>query len=754
MIIHRYDATRMSKHFGIDISSIDGMDFPAGWGRVRPGERSDSHQHDETEMFVIVAGGGVLIVDGHRHPVSAGCAAQFAPFESHVLENTGDKDILFFLQYRRDADSARHSASSRERQDPRRPQFVFSTPPTPNGDLHLGHLSGPYLGADVYVRYQRMIGNPAWHMTGSDDYQSYVVALAERENTTPAAAAQHFSREILLTLKMMDIEPDHYTVTNDAPGYIQGAQRFFSRTLGEDKVVFAESTALRDAMSGKYLYEVDVSGQCPGCGGATNGNICEECGEPNVVTDMAQPLSKRSQLPTERTQVARYLLPLHRFEPQIAEHHKVGRVPARMRELAHRVFSRPEFTVPVSHPSEWGIAPAETEGEGQVIWVWPEMSYGFLYDIEQLGKKINRPWSADEPGKDWKIVHFFGYDNSFYHSILYPALYHLAYPEWQPDIDYHYNEFYLLDGKKFSTSRRHAVWGKEILTPESVDAVRFYLCLTRPEQERTNFRLSEWEEEVRGTLLGEWQNWLHDLGERVGTIYQGNAPDAGIWTKEQVAFWARLNGLLQAITDALNPDGFSLRSAASHLKALVTETRAFSRSQQQLAGIAHWRDEYRTAVALELAAANLLSTVARPLMPRFSTRLAAALGNETAQSWPQQAQLVTPGNRITLQETPFFFDPQVRDPQERAPQKPVDQAQRGDAHWQWLEEKLGVLLPETRLHPAHVLSQLGATSLMTVTLQYQLLHECQVDVPLETLLNQPLGEIAGHIARQRQGATA
>ncbi|CAI1114875.1 Methionine--tRNA ligase [Serratia marcescens] len=734
MIIHRHDATQMSKQFGIDISSIEGMDFPAGWGRVRPGERSDSHQHDETEMFVIVAGTGVLIVDGHRHPVTAGCAAQFAPFESHVLENTGEEDVLFFLQYRRDGENARRSASSLERQNPQRPQFVFSTPPTPNGDLHLGHLSGPYLGADAYVRYQRMQGNPAWHMTGSDDYQSYVVALAEREGTTPAAAARHFSQEILQTLKMMDIEPDHYTVTNDAPGYAQGAQRFFSRTLGEGKVTFAESEAFCDAQSGKYLYEVDVSGLCPGCGGTTNGNICEECGEPNVVVDMAHPVSKASQSAPERTQVARYLLPLHQFAPQIAEHHKIGRVPARMRELANRVFSRPGFTLPVSHPAEWGIPPAETAG--QVIWVWPEMSFGFLYGIEQLGKKTGHSWSADIPQQDWKIVHFFGYDNSFYHSILYPALYQLAYPDWQPDIDYHYNEFYLLDGKKFSTSRRHAVWGKEILTPESVDAVRFYLCLTRPEQERTNFRLSEWEDEVRNTLIGQWQSWLHDLGTRIHTYYQGKAPDAGIWTKEHVAFLARLNGILQAVTDVLNPDGFSLRSAAQQLKTLVAETRAFSCSQQRLAGIEQWRDEYRTAVALELAAAHLLCTVASPLMPRFAAALAKTLGNdETPHVWPQHVQLVTPGNPISLHTTRFFYEPRQPD---------------ANPHWQWLEDKLRVLLPEARPDPELALAQLGATSLMTVTLQYQLLHEYQADLPLEMLLNQPLGEVVAYIARQQQ----
>lgn len=737
MVIHHLEDAKMARMFDINISHLDGLDFPAGWGRVAPGERSASHQHDETEMFVIVRGEGTLLVDGHTHAVKAGSVAQFAPFESHVLENTGKTDLIFFLQYRRDAASAARSAASQHRQNPARPQFVFSTPPTPNGDLHLGHLSGPYLGADAYVRYQRMLGNPAWHMTGSDDFQSYVVALAKREGSTPAEVARYYSQEIRQTLSMMDIELDHYTVTNDADGYSEGAQRFFSRLVASGQVQMREAPALCDKDNGQYLYEVDVAGACPGCGNATNGNICEECGEPNVVTDLGAPITKASQLAPLKAEVKRYMLPLHQFADTVKAHHKVGRVPARMRELAQRVFSRDSLDVPVSHLSDWGIAPAEAEGQGQVIWVWPEMSYGFLWDIEQLGKKVNQPWKADQPDANWKIVHFFGYDNSFYHSILYPVLYRLAYPEWQPDIDYHHNEFYLLDGKKFSTSRRHAVWGKEILTPESVDAVRFYLSLTRPEQERTNFQLAAYQAELRQTLIGEWQGWLHDLGRRTARLFDGQAPDAGIWTKEQVAFWAQLNGHLQRMNDALNSDGFSLRRAAQQLKSLVQDALIFSQSQQRLIAISDWKDEYRTSLALELAAAQLLSRIAQPLMPRFAGRLAAALGNSVAVDWPQQAEIVTPGNTITLHQISFFSDPD---------------AHQDRPHWGWLNEKLITLLPNVTAQPEQRLSELGATSLMAVTLQYYLLNEMQADIPLEFLLNQPLGKVAGEVARQQSSA--
>ncbi|MFF3557801.1 class I tRNA ligase family protein [Streptomyces tsukubensis] len=663
MIISRYDESVLQEAFGIGMSGVEGLGVGAGWGRVAPGRSSAAHQHDETEFFVIVAGRGEFTVDGRRHPAEPGVLALFEPFETHVLTNTGSTDLIFLTQYWRDARRAVASSGDRRRTAfGDRPVFVFSTPPTPNGDLHLGHLSGPYLGADAYVRFQRMNGTDAWHLTGSDDYQSYVVGAARARGESPAETAAHYSAEIRRTLALMDIVPDQFTVTDTAPGYRDGLRDFFSRLVASGRVSVSERDALFDAVTGDYLYEVDVSGGCPGCGAGTGGNICEECGEPNTVADLTAPRSALSDAEPLRRPQARWSLPLHDFGPEVAEHHRAGRVPARLRELAARLFARPSLDVPVSHPADWGVPPAEngtgadgTDGtDGQVVWVWPEMSYGFLHGIEALGDRIGREWRAAAPDADWKIVHFFGYDNSFYHAVLYPVLYRLAHPGWRPDIDYHVNEFYLLEGAKFSTSRRHAIWGKEILTPESVDAVRYFLSLTRPEEERTDFRRAAFEQTVDSTLIGGWQRWLGGLGERIAKEYGGSAPDAGTWTPEHSAFLARLGARLAAVTGALRSDGFSLNRAAAELDGIVEDTRRFSRQESPTAHDEAWRSESRTAIALELAAARLLAHTAVPVMPRFGAKLAAALGLPEPADWPTTVELVPPGAEIRLADTVFF----------------------------------------------------------------------------------------------------
>jgi methionyl-tRNA synthetase len=657
MILSTYRPEELHDLFGITMSPIDGLGVGAGWGRVRPGERSDPHQHDETETFVLVAGTGILRVDGREHPAHPGVVVQFEPFETHVIENTGAEDLVFATLYWRDEPSAARQAARTERgRLAGRPVFVFSTPPTPNGDLHLGHLSGPYLGADVYVRFQRLNGTDAWHLTGSDDYQSYVVECAEREGRPPAETAAHYSAEIRKTLELLDISVDQYTVTDADPGYRAGLRDFFGRLVDSGAVAPADAPALVDAETGRYLYEVDVSGRCPGCGSAAGGNICEECGEPNFCHDLGDPRSRVSPAPPQVRDVRRYVLPLHRYAADLVAHHHLGRVPARLRELAARLFARDQLSVPVSHPSGWGVEPAGSALPGQVIWVWSEMAYGFLHGIARLGERTGARHRADDPRPDWKIVHFFGYDNSFYHAILYPALYRAAFPAWEPDIDYHVNEFLLLEGTKFSTSRRHAIWGKDVLDEDSVDAVRFYLAKIRPEGRRTNFDPARYEATVRDTLVEGWQHWLSELGRTVRDRFDGVAPDAGNWTPEQTAFLARLNQRLTAVAAALGPDGFSLTSAAAEVDGIVADARRFAGLERGLAGSALWGAEERTTVALQLAAAKLLATCTAPLMPRFSARLTDALGAEPMTSWPANATLLAPGTRVALDDQVFFSE--------------------------------------------------------------------------------------------------
>lgn len=422
--------------------------------------------------------------------------------------------------------------------------------------------------------------------------------------------------------------------------------------------------------------------------------------------------------------IERFLLPLHEFRDAVTDHHRLGKVPARLRELAQRIFARKSLDVAITHPAAWGVRPSEPTSGEQVIWVWPEMAYGFLHGIAALGRRLGHDWVADRPQQHWKIVHFFGYDNSFYHAILYPVLYRHAYPGWNPDIDYHVNEFYLLEGAKFSTSRRHAIWGKDVLSPATVDAIRFYLARTRPEGRRTNFDRRDFETQTEEVLVKKWQGWLQGLGGRIEDRYGGRAPDAGIWTPEHWSFLARLELRLRAMTACLDADDMSLNRAAAELDALIDDVVRFSRTEGLLADVPPLKDVARTAIALELAAARLLSRVAAPLMPRFAARLAAALGDAAPATWPSEVSLVPPGQTVNLASCTFFQSTQP--------------APATASLLPWLTGTLRETLqvaPDVDLAESS-LARLGLGSLQAITLQYRLLEEFGIDVTLEELLEE------------------
>ncbi len=745
MIISTYDASAMHRSFGIDLGEIDmgaveSMGVGANWGKVPPGSHSDPHQHDETETFVIVSGSGDIIVDAKRTPVAPGMVLQFEPFETHYLDNTGSQDLTFATFYWRDADRASLVAARTDRRRfGDRPVFVFSTPPTPNGTLHIGHLSGPYLGTDAFVRFQRMNGANVWHLAATDDHQSYVAERAAREGRSPAELAAHYAADIEQTLRLMDIEPDQINHTSTDERYKRALQAFFDRLVSSGRVTVAEGTALFDGEGGQYLYEPYVSGGCPTCGNETGGNICEICGEPNFCVDLTEPHSSFGTAAPRQGAITRYTLPLHEMRADVLEHHHVGRAPARLRELANRVFSRERIDVALTHPASWGVPPTQQDVPGQVIWVWIELAFGFIYGIDSLGRKLGKDWRADAPADDWKIVHFLGYDNTFYHSILGPALYKIANPGWTPDIDYNLNEFYLLDGDKFSTSRRHVIWGKDLLRPDTVDGIRYYLARTRPETRRTNFTLDEYEQVVRETLIGTWQRWLRDLGTRVEKQYGGVVPDAGIWTPEHAAFLGQLENRLSAMGGCLAPDGFSLNRAAATLDDLVEDVLRFSATEAATRQLADWKDEARTAVALELAAAKLLAACAAPVMPRFAARLTEALGIAAQERWPRNVTLVPPGTRIDLARQAFFgVAGDQAGPAESGLARGDDPAKPPSSVLSWLREAVGAVLtlPEGEVPADATLVALGVTSMQAIALQYQVLQRTGTDVAIEDLLGE------------------
>ncbi|MDB5072326.1 MAG: hypothetical protein JWM87_3437 [Candidatus Eremiobacteraeota bacterium] len=500
--------------------------------------------------------------------------------------------------------------------------IVTATPPTTNGDLHAGHLSGPYLAADAFCRARALDGDRTVYVSSGDDHQTYVVTSAAPAGVAPAAMAQRFNQEIVATLRAADIAPDVF----DAPDGAHDAavQGFFERMHARGSLVERDVETLWCERCARALVEAYVTGECAVCTLTTKGNICEACGHPNdpaaliaprCTADASHPVVRRTirslvlDLERHRAALERYVQTREGWRPHVLQ-------------LARELLAQPLQPYRVTFPSDWGTRCTIAGFEDQVYNPWAEMLPGLMHSTS-LAEGRAHAYVEDAWRRDAELVQFLGYDNSYFFVILHVAM--LA------DVNNGVllphaivtNEFYQLHHKKFSTSLRNVIWGRDLLARQPVDAVRFYLCLSNPELQQTNFSPDECAGVARRRFSEPWAKLVDALVRAdLGAGHVG-ADDAGTdAARRMTAFERRMRRAYALPT-------FSLRDAAetwaAFLERLVREAEAGPHEERTA------REE-RSARELVLGAA-LLAIAAQPMMPSFARNVLDALGVRHGGEW-------------------------------------------------------------------------------------------------------------------------
>ncbi|KDN87731.1 methionine--tRNA ligase [Kitasatospora cheerisanensis] len=522
---------------------------------------------------------------------------------------------------------------------------VTAAPPTPNGDLHLGHLAGPYSGADVYTRACHLRGEGALYATGSDVHQSYVPAKARTLGQEPLAMAQGFADEIAAIFDSIGFAVDSYVRPQHSTGHQEAVRDFVLALDRQGRLERRTEDCLYCEGCERYLFEAYVRGGCPHCGVVTDGSSCEVCAWPNVCTDLADPRCTGCDgVPVLRS-YQRLVFPLGRYTERLAEYHRRTVMSPRLRAFCLELTEAGLPDIPLSHPTGWGLPVPVAGFEDQRVYVWAEMAPGYLNAVaEALGRRgdaadLRQVWDGAE------IVQFFGFDNGYFHAALIPALL-MAYDEGLrlPDALLT-NEFYELDAAKFSTSRRHAIWATDLLAHVPADTVRFVLALDRPEDERTDFTWQRFHALADGELAGRWQPWLASVLDRLAAGAATGLTGLGDGHRAQLAELARLAARGHG---AYLAGSFSPRTAARTLCDLVGSTAEFA--------AAHPEDA--ATLAVEAAAAQLLAQLAHPVMPEFAERLWRALGHTGPVRWTGLRPLAAEG---AAQAGTTFFLPQPAD---------------------------------------------------------------------------------------------
>lgn len=378
--------------------------------------------------------------------------------------------------------------------------MVLSPPPTPNGPLHLGHLAGPYLAADLAVRAANRRGDRVLALCGLDDHQNYVLAQARREGLPVDELRERNAELIRGVFKRAGIAHDGFTEPLVDAGYRAAVVEFLEELVLSGALPVEEwHTPVCPNCPG-ILHHAYVTGDCPQCGAVSSGGTCEGCAGYTPASALGRPHCTRCGSPaTARRTVRGPVLRLEDHRAALEEAWLNAGLAPRVRRIAAQLLRQPLPVVPFSYPTDWGIELPSIPGHR--VDVWGEMGLGYLYTIGQRLAPGTRGMAGHLDA--WRDVDavwaFLGLDNAFYYLALFPALFAAAGLPARVLGGLVVNEFYRLEGAKFSTSRRHAVWAHEFLDEEDPRLVRAFLSWDRPAPQPANFTLERYR-----ALTGAW----------------------------------------------------------------------------------------------------------------------------------------------------------------------------------------------------------------------------------------------------------
>lgn len=415
--------------------------------------------------------------------------------------------------------------------EPRRGRraLIIDTPPTSNGDLHVGHLAGPFINADVHARYLRALGRPVVLSSGTDDSQTYVLASARRKGLRPEDLCSRSWHEIRRTLADMGMSLDGFAPYDDR--YRAAILDFVGALYERGKFRTRTVRLPYSRRRGEFLVEGLVSGYCPVCLVESRGGLCETCGHPNNFDELIDPRSTVDPDDVVGYRDATILvLPMEEYRDQLTSYYRERehRLRPHTVQVVREVLAKPLPDFPITYPIGWGIPAPFPETPGQTINAWvegiPAVMYCTAYAAEQLGVRHERDdelWRAEH---DAEVVYFIGFDNVYFWGLTHLALLMAHEGRYVLPDTIISNEFYELENDKFSTSLGHVLYSKDLLTEVPRDLIRFYLAITNPEHQRTNFSREGLDKITRSRLVEPWNELSRTLAKLTATAGLGSLP--------------------------------------------------------------------------------------------------------------------------------------------------------------------------------------------------------------------------------------
>lgn len=530
--------------------------------------------------------------------------------------------------------------------------------PYTNGPIHIGHLAGVYVPADIYARYLRMRGKDVLFICGSDEHGVAISMKAKKEGITPKEVIDKYHNIIKKSFDDFGISFDYYGRTS-SDIHRETAQEFFKTMHANDCFETQTTEQLYDTKENQFLADRYVVGTCPKCNNTeAYGDQCESCGSSLNATDLIEPKSAISgETPSLKT-TTHWYLPLDRYEDflrsWILESHKsdwktnvLGQVKSWIDDgLKPRAVTR---------DLSWGIPVPVAGGENKVLYVWFDAPIGYISATKEWAAKEGKDWKPYWQDKNTELVHFIGKDNIVFHCIIFPsvlkAMGNYILPENVPA-----NEFLNLEGQKLSTSKNWAVWLHEYLEdfPEKQDVLRYVLTANAPETKDNDFTWSDFQTRNNSELVAIFGNFINRVMVLMRKYYSGVVPQPNDYSKEDEETITELAATPNKIAHLI--EQYKFRAACQEMiqlarlgnKYLADEEpwKLFKTEPERVATIMH--------TALQVAAG--LAITSEPFLPHTAQKLRNMLQLDGSLGWDNVSALPLIPTNHKLGEASLLFE--------------------------------------------------------------------------------------------------
>ena len=538
---------------------------------------------------------------------------------------------------------------------PKRYTITAALPYT-NGPLHIGHLAGVYVPADIYARYQRKTGNDVAFICGSDEHGVAIKIKAKQEIKSPKEIIDRYDKIIRDSFEKFNISFDNYSRTSYKIHH-DTAQEIFKDLNNKNIFIEKESEQLYDDEAKEFLADRFIVGTCPICQNEeAYGDQCESCGSSLNSLDLKNPRSKLSGSKPILKMTKHWYLPLNNYEKFITE----WIIEGHKNDWKPNVYGQVKSWIDnglqpraVTRDLDWGIPVPVEKNDNKVLYVWFDAPIGYISSTKEWAKKNNKDWEPYWKDEETELIHFIGKDNIVFHCIIFPAILKASENYILPK-NVPANEFLNLEGKKISTSKNWAVWLHEYLEefPEQQDVLRYVLTANSPELKDNDFTWKDFQSRNNNELVAIYGNFINRVVVLINKYYNGAIPKSENLLDDDIKVLAEINTIPLKIKSSI--EKFRFREGLKELMNIARIGNKYLADQEPWKLFKTSPQRVATILNTSIQITGILAYLSEPFLPNTSKKLQKLLKIEILD-WKgiENQPIFNEGHVINKQELLF-----------------------------------------------------------------------------------------------------